>query len=87
MRSRVPAILASLAKPDDIFNDGTFSPSAVGAVGHALVEFMTKQGGIPKFDGFVRSLQGGNNVTAAMKATYQADQKAVAGAFIRSFKK
>ncbi len=87
MRTRVPAMLASLAKPDDIFNDGTFSPSAVGAVGHALVEFMTKQGGIPKFDGFVRSLQGGNNVTAAMKATYQADQKAVAGAFIRSFKK
>ena len=88
MRSRVPAMLASLAKPDDIFNDGTFSPSAVGAVGHALVEYMTKSsGGVQRFDGFVRSLQGGNNITAALKSIYQADTKAVSAAFVRSFRK
>lgn len=87
MRARVPDMLASLSKPDDLFNDGTFSPSAVGAVGYALVEFMTKNGGIPRFDGFIRSLQEGNNVAAAMKAVYQADPPAVAVAFVRSYQK
>lgn len=87
MRTRVPDMLASLGKPDDLFNDGTFSPSAVGAVGHALVEFMTKNGGVPRFDGFVRSLQSGNNITAAMKSTYQADPNVVATSFIRTYQK
>lgn len=86
LRTRVPAMLASLSKPGDLFADGTFSPSAVAAVGYTLVEYMTKTGGVGRFDGFVRSLQGGNNLGAAMKSVYQADPNAVAVAFIRNYK-
>jgi hypothetical protein len=87
MRVGVRDMLASLSKPDDLFNNGTFSPSAVGAVGYALVGYMTKNGGVLRFGRFVSALQRGDNVGAAMKSVYQANPKAVAVAFIRSYKK
>ena len=41
-------MLQTVAKPAEVFNDGTFSPSAVGAVGYTLVDFLIKGGGAPR---------------------------------------
>ena len=87
MRVRVPDMLASLSNHNDLFNNGTFSPSDVGVVGYALVGYMTKTGGIGRFGKFVNALQKGDNVGTAMKSVYLADTKAVAIAFVRRYKK
>ena len=88
MRRSVWATLESLEKPEDVFADGTFSPSAVGGVGYALVEFiMRKKGGFPRFSRFVGSLQSGNSVADALRSVYRTDLKSVAGAFLGAVRK
>jgi hypothetical protein len=73
-----------LGKPEDVFANGTFSPAAAGAVGYSLVDFMLKAGGGSKFSRFVKSLQGGKTVDAALKEVYKADTKSIAAAYVKS---
>ena len=74
-----------LSKPAELFADGTFSPSQVGAVGYTLVNFMIKAGGTKKFVRFVRQLQAGTSVSASVKAVYApTDLKQLAALYLRS---
>jgi len=76
--------LKGLAKPEDIFANGTFSSAEVGPVGYTLVEYMINAGGAANFGRFVASLQAGNPVTAALRSVYNADMNAIAGAYYNS---
>ncbi len=79
---------ADLEKPEDVFANGKFSPTQIGPVGYALVTFMIKAGGAQKYGNFIKSLQSGNNVAAAVKAVYPpADLKALGTAFFRDLRK
>ena len=75
---------ARIAKPEDIFGNGTFSPGEVGPIGFTLVDFMLKRGGPKNFGEFVRKIQSGSNAEAALKAVYNADGKTLAQAYANS---
>lgn len=75
---------ARIAKPEDIFANGTFSPGEVGPIGFTLVDFMLKRGGPKNFGEFVRKIQSGSSPDAALKAVYNADGKTLAQAYANS---
>ena len=88
LRGAAIEALRGLEKPEDVFASGKFSPTQIGPVGYSLVDFMLKAGGTPKFGRFIRSLQSGSNVAAAVKAAYPpADLKALGTAYLRSLSK
>jgi len=72
---------ARLERPEQIFESGTFSPTDVGPVGITVVEFLIKQGGAAKFGQFVKRLQAGEKVDAAISATYGIDGKTLGLAY------
>jgi hypothetical protein len=84
LKEKVPAMIRTLGKPEDVFANGTFSPASAGAVGYSLVDFMLKVGGGSKFSRFVKSLQGGKTVDAALKEVYKANTKSIAAAYVKS---
>lgn len=71
LRERVPAILRTVRKPEDLFADGTFSPANVGAVGYTLVDYMLRAGTV-KFNQFVNALQKGTKMNEALRNVYRA---------------
>lgn len=84
LRSKVPAILRNVPKPEAIFANGTFSPADVGPVGFTLVDFLLRAGQGAKFARFLNSLQRGTSMKATLKNVYQADATAAARSYIRS---
>lgn len=78
------AIRSSISKPEDVFAGGTYSPSEVGPAGLALVEFLMKQGGPAKFNGFIGRLHKGDNLDQALKTVYQVDAKAAGTAVLNA---
>lgn len=87
MKQSVPAMLRSVTKPAEVFDDGTFSPAAVGAVGYTLVEFLIKGGTAKNFGRLIQSLKSGTKVQDAIKAVYKADPTALARQYGDSLKK
>jgi hypothetical protein len=79
--------LKGIQKPDDVFANGNFGPSDVGPVGYTLVNYMIKAGGAPNFGKFIRALQSGSNVPAAVKQVYNADLKALGTGYLQTFQK
>jgi hypothetical protein len=86
MRLQVPEILRSVTRPEDIFASGTFSPSAVGPVGYTLVEYMMKARGAPRFNQFIRALQGGADLPAALRTVYGTDTATLGRGFATSLR-
>ena len=87
LKASVPAMLQTVTKPAEVFNDGTFSPSAVGAVGYTLVDFLIKSGGgAETFGQFVRVLKKGTKVQDAVKSVYKTDPTALAQNYGASLK-
>lgn len=85
LHARAAELMKSVDRPEDLFADGTFSPADVGPIGYTLVEFLLKQrGGGAAFGQFVKRLQTGESVDAALRAVYQADSKALAAAYARA---
>ncbi|MEX0704048.1 MAG: c-type cytochrome domain-containing protein [Planctomycetales bacterium] len=87
LRGNAPDMVHALADPELVFASGTFAPGAVPAVGLTLVEFLQKAGSDQKFDQFVKRLQQGDSVAAAMKTVYNADTKAVAAQYASRLKR
>ncbi|MBW3540274.1 MAG: hypothetical protein KY476_08385 [Planctomycetes bacterium] len=81
LKNRVPEYLKSLARPEDLFANGQFSPAAVGAVGYTLVEFMLNAGGPAKFGQFIRALESGQPIAAAANTVYGASLSNLATAY------
>jgi cytochrome c553 len=83
LRKSAGTVLANarLERPEQIFQDGTFSPSDVDAIGLTAVEFLLKQGGAAKFGQLVRRAQAGEKTAEAIKAVYGVDTKALGQAY------
>ena len=75
---------SQIAKPEDIFGNGTFSPGEVGPIGFTLVDFLLKRGGPANFGVFVKRLQSGDKPEAALMTAYKADGKSLAIAYSNS---
>ncbi len=73
-----------IAKPEEVFSNGTFAPGEVGPIGFTLVNFMMSRGGPNNFGQFVRNLQTGDNPEAALKKVYGTDGKTLALAYANS---
>ncbi len=84
LKTSVPAMLQTVAKPADVFNDGTFSPSAVGAVGYTLVDFLIKSSGPAAFGQLIRVVKSGTKIQDAIKTVYKADPTALAASYGKS---
>lgn len=67
-----------IEKPEEIFGNGTFSPTEVAPIGFTLVTFMLNKGGPGNFGPFVRKLQSGESAEAALKSVYNVDAKSLA---------
>lgn len=72
---------AKLAKPEDLFQNGTFAPGEVGAIGFTLVDFLLKQGGPVNFGRLVNRLQAGDKVETAIQTVYKSDCRVLAAAY------
>lgn len=72
---------AMLSKPEDLFQNGTFAPGEVGAIGFTLVDFLLKQGGPANFGRLVTRLQAGDKVETAIQSVYKSDCRVLAAAY------
>lgn len=84
-RSAVP-LLTSVTRPEQIFADGTFSPSGTAAVGYTLVKFLLANGGQAKFSKFVSAIESGSDTNAALQSAYGASPAAVATGYFGKMK-
>ncbi|GAB5441206.1 MAG: hypothetical protein Fues2KO_15550 [Fuerstiella sp.] len=76
--------LSSVAQPATLFDNGTFSPDEVGAVGYLLTRFLVKNGGMQKLGQFVQAYQQNRNSGQAIQAAYGQNAAALGQAFLRS---
>lgn len=85
--SKVPGAVKYLARSDDLFADGTFSPADVGAVGQSLISFLVKKHGAKKWGQFIRCLQSGKKVPEAIKVAYRSSCQTLAKSYLSALRK
>lgn len=76
--------LASVNNPASLFDDGTFAPEEVGAVGMLLTRFLITRGGMPRLKQLASTLQTERNAGRAVEATYGQTAAQLAQAFIQT---
>ncbi len=76
----VPA-LQRLRRPEDVFDEGTFSPAEVGPVGFTVVSFMLRTGGGTRLNQLIKLLQDGTEFDAAVRRVYRKDRRGLANAY------
>lgn len=86
MGPQVLDALKGLDRPEDVFTDGRFGPGEIGPVGYSIVSFMIRGGGPNKFGQFIKRLQSGANVAAAVSSVYSTDLKSLGTAYLTSLK-
>jgi len=86
LEKAAPALVAVLDRPEDIFKDGALAPSAAAPVGYTIVKFLTISGGPAKFSQFIKALDGGANVNAALQSTYGASPATIATGYLSKLK-
>lgn len=84
MKQIAASIVPTIQRPDDVFDDGTFSPGTIGAVGYTLVRFLIDTQGAPKFAQFVGQLQQGQSVDQALQRVYRTSAQQTAVAYATS---
>lgn len=80
-------VVPSVLRPEDVFDNSTFSPGTMGPVGYTLVKYLMDSQGTQKFVRLVAQLQRGDDINAATQAAYGANCNAVATAYISSLKR
>ncbi len=86
LRKTAAEIVPTLGQPDDVFNDGSFSPSTIGPVGFTLVDYLLNSAGPAKFAVLVKAFQQGQDVNQAFQAAYGTSSANVARAYMGSLK-
>jgi len=87
VRSDVLELLQLLGKPEDVFANGTFSPSDVAAVGYSLVDFLLRSGGASKFARLIRTLQEDSDLPGAVKSVYRTNLSGLVRAYLKDVRK
>ena len=81
LRSGIDEAIAEVARPEQLFVDGTFPPAESAAVGYALVDYMILSGGPAKFAQFLGRVAETGDAAAAIQAVYRTTPAAFARAF------
>jgi hypothetical protein len=76
--------LATIRRPAELFDDGTFAPAFAGPVGYLLVQFLADRGGSERLAECVRQLQQGTPVDAVFQSAFLADRDALGQSFLRA---
>ncbi|MCA8996597.1 MAG: hypothetical protein KDA80_06425 [Planctomycetaceae bacterium] len=87
LEKQAKEVVPTVLRPEDVFEDGTFSPSSMGPVGYTLVKFLMDSQGTPKFVRLVGALQQGRDINAATQAAYGTSCRDVAVAYMNSLKR
>lgn len=75
---------SKVGDPEKLFEDGTFAPGEVGAIGFTLIDFLLKLGKEAKLVQLVQRIQSGGKPAVAIKEVYQADCKTLAHEYANS---
>lgn len=81
MSKEAATIVPTLPNPGDVFQDASFSPSSINAVGLTLVEFLRSSGGPSKLGEFVKALESGTGVDEAITQCYGVDSATLGARF------
>ena len=73
-----------IEKPADVFANGSYLATDVGPVGSTLVTHLIHSGGLPKFSKFVKRLQGGSDLNAAIRLVYSSDVNSLGISYLNS---
>lgn len=87
LKQTAASLVPTIDNPEALFQDGTFSPSVVGAVGFALVTYLIEEGGPAKFAVLASALQRGESIDQACQTAYGIDASQVARQFAVSLKR
>ncbi|SFI17090.1 c-type cytochrome domain-containing protein [Planctomicrobium piriforme] len=86
MKETAAGLAPAVNQPDEVFVDGTFSAASSGAIGYTLVKYLIDRGGMSRFVLFVRALERGDAVNAALQSIYGSNSTTVANAYFASLK-
>lgn len=76
--------VASVSNPATLFDNGTFAPGEVDAVGYLLTRFLINRGGMAKLNQLIGQLQNSRNAGRAVQATYGLSAADLGRAFLQS---
>jgi len=75
-----------VTRPEELFAEGTFSPSETTAIGFTLVEFLINNGGTPKMAMLLREFKSGTAAPAALMKVYGSNIRTLATAYARTLR-
>ncbi|MFK7779024.1 MAG: peptidase MA family metallohydrolase [Gimesia sp.] len=81
LRKQALEAAPKVTRPEELFAEGTFSPSETTAIGFTLVEFLIKNGGLPKIALLLREFKNGTAAPAAMMKVYGLDLRTLTRAY------
>jgi hypothetical protein len=87
LTSEAALVAASVANPEDIFVDGSFSPATLPGVGYSMVDFLSQAGGPPRLVQFVTAIRSGTSTAEAAKTVYNQDLPTLARQYFNTTKK
>ncbi len=86
LRTKALEAAPKVTRPEELFAEGTFSPSETSAIGMTLVEFLIKSGGVPKMAQLLKELKSGTAIPAALTKVYGSNLRTLAGAYARTLR-
>ncbi|MEW4489565.1 c-type cytochrome domain-containing protein [Thalassoglobus sp. JC818] len=86
MKQTAASLVPTLGKPEDVFEDGSFSPATIGPVGFTLVQYLLDQGGPGKFARLIQGFRNGLNADRAFRDAYGADATQIARGYLASLR-
>ncbi len=85
--SEAYSVAGSVRSPEDIFDDGSFSPATIPSVGLSVVDYLISAGGPQRFAQFVGAVRGGSSVSEAARGAYNADLPTLARQYFAAARK
>ena len=82
--ARASQALATLDNPAQVFNNGTFAPQDVAAVGYMATRFLMTNGGAARFQWLLEALRSGRTPAQAVQQVYGQDATTLGRAFLQS---
>lgn len=76
--------VSTISNPATLFDNGTFAPGEVEAVGFLLTRFLIANGGMAKLNQLIGQLQSARNSSRAVQATYGTSAADLGRAFLQS---
>ncbi|WP_437202847.1 c-type cytochrome domain-containing protein [Planctomicrobium sp. SH664] len=86
MLQTAASIIPTVASPEEVLADSSFSAATMDAVGYALVKFLLANGGWPKLKQLTAEISEGKPQLEAFKTVYGKDSVAFAQAYLASLK-